>query len=512
MAYKRHFVLAFWVSIVALSVLVAVQFGTALNPVGFTFENVSNVLGININYNIPTTLYPFASSPLEVVNSVTITCTFSTSLLGTSDTGQTTALSVATVDASPTHTLSLASPQSGTKFTSFTVREGIYCPDVTNGAFPPNLVSGNVNLSWTATKKDGTTVTILSDSQPIHPVYTSGTNSGTVLALPSGSNPLVHLSLYSWTVPASQVESALGVNILGDDFTSLQNIAVTNSDTFYQGNVPSTPWTFTNIGPSLLSFTLHEVTGNPIAPNLYQMALNVIDPPGGKFNIQNIQVVTLQGTISNVGTQTINSPEVKLYYTDPSSVTKNTAIADFFIKPDANTGGSTSGTYTYTFKYPFPSNTQVGQYTFQMSLSGNPTVASANVYVSSIAPPVCQTGYYVDPATFTCKSSTVTKTCADGSVIPATSTCPTSGNPSPNPNPNPNPSPGTTCLTNVLTCFSGTNLSQIGSGTIQSAITIGMIGLVLLIIIGAGGAVYHMIDRKNGGSGVAPGVIVNEEE
>ena len=178
---KRHYVLAFWVAIVVLSVITVLQFATAFNPVGFAFNNVSNLLGITINYNIPTTLYPFAySTSLDVINAPTITCTFSTALLGTSDTGQTTSLSVATVDDSPTHTFSLASPQSGTKFTSFTVREMLYCPDVTNGKFPPNLVSGSLKLTWTATKKDGTSVSVLSDSEQIQRTI----NNGPSISLP----------------------------------------------------------------------------------------------------------------------------------------------------------------------------------------------------------------------------------------------------------------------------------------------------------------------------------------
>lgn len=297
---RHHVARIYWgifFSLLAITIISVLQVGTTLNPVGIVFDNIHDATGISINYNVPSyfDLFP----PLDVVNAPTIQCTLATGFIGVKSDGSLVALSVPTTTIIPTHTFDLAS-QSGTIFNSFIVREGITCPVVAT-SFPPNLVSGKTTLSWTATKKDGSQATILSDAENINLQKADGTS----IPLPSGTTPLSNVFLYQWTVSKSQIENAIGVNPLGDNFNSLQNIAVSNSLTFYQGNVPSTPWTVTNVGPSQISYNLHEITGNPVALNNLEMVISVVSPSNGIINpLQNTNVAQVQVSLQ-IGLQDV---------------------------------------------------------------------------------------------------------------------------------------------------------------------------------------------------------------
>lgn len=476
----------YWGIIFSIAIIVILQFFTALQPVTFVADNVQNLLGVNVNYNIPETINPFFYSSLDVVKAPTITCTLSTAFFGLTDTNQIIPLSVQTTQAAPYRTSFDLIGGIGNDFTNFSVREMLTCP-ITNTSYPPNLASGTTTLIWTATKQDGTTVTILNDQQNINP-----TMNGNTLNLPSGTTPLTGVTLYTWTIPVSQIEGALGVGLLGADFNSLQNISVSNTLTFYQGNVMSVPWTFQNAGPTMISYTLHELTNptsiNTKPINFNQITLSVLSPSNKQLNLQTNRVTTIQGSV--VGWQpSMGYPDLKISYVNTAG-NGNDIIADYFLKPDVPS--VLSSAQTFTFKYALPQNTQTGQYIFSLALAGNPSVPTDTIYVSNTQVS-CTSGQYFDGVTNMCKNISTTN-CGNGIIVTSGQQCPVP-NPQPSP-PNTPPSP-MTCPTNILVCLSNFNINSfLASG--QQAISLAFVFLGFLIFVLIVSAIWHGYHKKEG--------------
>ena len=502
---RHHIARIYWgIFFVLLSVTIisAIQVGTDLNPVGVVFDNIHDATGININFNIPSY---FVLPSLDVISSQVISCTLATGFIGVAPDGTQFALSVPTTTIIPTHTFDLSSSVTGRTFNSFIVREGITCPVIFAGA-TPQLASGTTTISWTGAKKDGTTATILSDTENVQ----LQTKDGTIIPLPSGTaTPLSNVYLYQWKVSKSQIENAIGVNPLGDTFNSLQNIAVTNSLTFYQGNQKNIPWTVTNAGPSQVSYTLHEVTGNPVAINNLDMQIKVISPTDATINpLQNTNVVQLQVQVTNwstgCGGNQCNAPQISLYFTDPTSTNQNIPIYSSYLTPDAASGPN-NGVTTFSLSYPFGQNTKAGQYTFVASMTGNPTVGKANVYVKPVSPPTCPTGQYFDSTMQVCKS-TATKQCSDGSVISANFQCP-----APLPNGQPPSAPQCTasqilvngqCQTISLPSIPWQQLVGAALGSGQQSVQLLMFFGVAFVLFLIGSAAFHSHQKRNDGEGI----------
>lgn len=502
---RHHIARIYWGTFFALLGIVIIsvlQVATTLNPVGVVFDNIHDATGININYNIPSyfDLFP----PLDVVNAPTISCLLTTGFIGVAADGTQFALSAPSTTIIPTHTFDLSSSSTGRTFDSFIVREGLTCPVVATN-FPPNLVSGTTSITWTGTKKDGTQATILADTESI----VLQKKDGTVIPLPSGTVPLSSVYIYQWKISKSQIESAIGVNPLGDNFNSLQNIGVTSSLKFYQGNVPSIPWTVTNVGPSQVSYTLRETTGNPVAINNLDMQIKVISPPDATINpLQNTNIAKIQVAITNwttgCGGNQCNAPQISLYFTDPTSTNKNIPIYSSYLTPDAASGPN-NGVTTFSLSYPFGQNTKAGQYTFVASMTGNPTVGKANVYVKPVSPPTCPTGQYFDSTMQVCKS-TATKQCSDGSVISANFQCP-----APLPNGQPPSAPQCTasqilvngqCQTISLPYIPWQQLVGAALGSGQQSVQLLMFFGVAFVLFLIGSAAFHSHQKRNDGEGI----------
>lgn len=478
---RHHIARIYWGIIIGVVILTGLQLFTAFQPYTFVASNVQNLMGVNVNYNIPTTLHPFYYSSLDVVNAPTISCTLSTAFYGLTDTNQIVPLSVESIDASPIRTAFDLTGGVGQSFTTFSVREMMTCPTTVSG-YPPTLVSGTSTLVWTATKQDGTTVTILNSQQNIQP-----TANGQAIALPSSMQSYPTVTLYTWTVSKSQIENALGVNGLGGaNFNSLQNISVSNTITFYQGNVQSVPWTFYNAGPTMISYTLHETTPPALAFNNLNMTLNVISPSNKQVNLQTNPKVTVQGYIAN-WQPSQGYPELKILYNNPSGA--GTSLAgDFFLQPD--NPSQESGGQTFTFTYAFASQTSgTGQYIFGFHFAGNADVPQDTVYVTNTQVS-CPTGQYLDGATNQCKVISTTN-CGNGIVVISGTQCPAPPNP-----PAPNPS-NNSCPSNIFACMQNANwtsLFQTGQQAIGLAFV--LVGILIFILVISG--IWHTYHKKEG--------------
>lgn len=513
---RHHVARIYWgifFSLLAVTIVSLIQVSTALNPVGIVFDSIHDPNSINTNFNVPSyfDLFP----PLDIVNAPTIQCTLATGFIGVKSDGSQIALSVPTTTIIPTHTFDLASTGGTTQtFNSFIVREGITCPVVAT-SFPPNLASGKITIAWTGAKKDGTQVNILTDTENIQLQSKDG---NTIYTLPSGTTPLSSVYLYQWAVSKSQIENAIGVNPLGDNFNSLQNIAVTNSLVFYQGNVVSVPWSVTNVGPSQVSYNLHEITGNPVALNNLQMVISVLSPTDSIINpLQNTNTAKIQLVVTNwstgCGGNQCNQPQMNIYFTDPTSTNQNTPIFSQYLTPDAATGLN-NGVTTFTFTYTFGQTVKAGQYTFAASMTGNPTVAKTNVIVKPVSPPSCPIGQYFDSTLQVCKSI-ATKQCSDGSVISASMTCPT-------PTQQQNTNLGNSqCQANQI-YYNGqcqtislpsipyaqilTALFSSGQQSVVIVFVVGLLFFVFLIV----SALYHGNKKRNGEEGIPSIIEVRE--
>ena len=466
----------YWGIFFGLAIITGLQFFTAFQPVTFVANNIQGVLGIDVNYNIPTIVNPFFYSSLDVVNAPTITCTLSTAFYGLTNTGQTVPLSVDSAQESPYRTSFDLIGGVGQSFTTFSVREMMTCPVVITN-YPPNLVSGTTTLIWTATKQDGSTVTILNQQQNIQP-----TINGQALNLPSGTTPLTGVTLYTWTVSKSQIENAIGVGAFGANFNSLQNISVSNTLTFYQGNVVSVPWSFQNAGPNMISYTLHETSASPLAFNVQQMNLQILSPANKQVNLQANTVVTVQGSIT--GWQpSQGQPELRILYVNPSG-SGNNVVGDFSLLPDSPSQNSTA--QTFTFKYAIPSTFGTGQYIFGLHFAGNTNVPQDTVYVTNTQLS-CPSGQYFDGVTNACKNIATTN-CGNGVIITSGQQCPVQNTPNPPNPPNPN-----TCPANPITCLSTFNWSSLlGAGQQAIGLALVLLGIfIFFIIISAAWHGYH---------------------
>lgn len=518
MKMRKGIAITFYSTLVFfVALLVVVQLSTNLNPVGTTFQNAQNLLGVNIDYNIPSNILPFGSignfTGLSAVpyQSTIINCNVFGSLAGTTDTGQNIPLSVNTQTGNAFTTLGNLVGNVGNVFTTFQVREQINCGSSgTTSTYYPNLVSGNVQLWWTATKKDGSIVTVFKDTQPISaslPVNLAGTTA----------------TLYTWTVSKSQIENAIGINTLGDNFQTKQLLTLQPTLSFKQGNA-ALLWNMTP-NPNSISYTFQELVtpplGTPGQNTNAPMTLTVISPSNGQINLQTVKVVRLQATIGG-WTSSLGNPELKLLYTDPNSLS-STPLIDVYLNADVST--SSTSTPTFTFNYAFASNAQTGKYTFELHQTGNVAVPKADVYVGSTQVS-CPTGQFFNGATNQCQVTTTqtcpdgsvrassdtcpatTQKCTDGSVIPITSTCPT---PSPSPPVTCNPTNPATlgyalnsagqCVAPTLPNIDFTSIIAWLSNTTNLIETIGII-----IVIGV---IFHVINKKRGGQGLpTPQVIV----
>lgn len=482
---RHHIARLYWGIIFTVAIITILQFFTAYQPVTFVAQNVQNLGGVSVNYNIPSTITPFYYSSLDVVNAPTITCTLSTAFYGTTTTNQIVPLSVQTTQASPFRQSFDLTGGVGQSFSTFSVQEQMTCP-VKVTSFPPNLASGTTTLIWTATKQDGTTVSILNDQENIQP-----TVNGQAVSLPSGSTPLSGVTLYTWTVSKSQIENAIGVGAFGANFDSLQNISVSNTITFYQGNAVTIPWTFTNAGPTMISYTLHETSANPLAVNNAPMTLQVISPANKQVNLQTSQVVTVQGTISGwVPSQ--GQPDLRVLYVNPSG-SGNGVIGDFYLQPDVPNmypSATPTSPQTFTFKYAFPTTSGTGQYIFGLHFAGNSNVPQDSVYIVN-TPVSCHTGQYFDGSTNACKTIATTN-CGNGIIVTSGQQCPAPPQTVPTP---PAPQPQPTCPVNLAACVTGINWSSIlGSGQQAIGLAFTLLGFLLLLAIGS--AVWHGYHKK----------------
>ncbi|MDE2233841.1 MAG: hypothetical protein KGJ90_07110, partial [Patescibacteria group bacterium] len=264
---------------------------------------------------------------------------------------------------------------------------------------------------------------------------------------------------------------------------------VSNTDTFYQGNVVSVPWTYVNSGPTMISYSLHEVTAPALAFNNANMTLSIISPSNKQINLQTNTAVTVQGYVAN-WQPSQGYPELRILYINPSGAGTN-VVGDFFLQPD--NPSKQSGGQTFTFQYALPPNTSgTGQYTFGLHLAGNPNVPQDSIYVTN-TPVSCPSGQYFDGATNQCKNITTTN-CGNGIVVTSGQQCPI---PTPTPTPTPTPPPNNTCPANPLACLTSANwtsLFQSGQQAIGLAFLLGGALLFLILI----SAVWHSYHKKEG--------------
>ena len=475
MNLRNKLVIGFYVVLVIIGSLVFLQFFTSLNPVGIITDNTKTYFGFVMDYNIPQTIFPFAYPPtLTVVAAPAISCTISGSLVGITDSGAQIILSTGSQqNVSPTRTYDLTGGNYGKNIVQLQVKSNLYCPATASYSYP-NLASGSTNIYWIAYKKDGTMVTILSDKKNIQ-----------VPNLPANIGGQT-VTLYTWTVTKSQIESAIGANPLGDDFYSSNIIGITDNLVFYQGSATAIPWTVTNAAISEMSTRLHEQINPAVTtPSLAPMSLQMISPTDGNINLQAYRVIKMQASITNWSASAGN-PQLELFYTDPTSTSTNSPILNAYLTADPLTSGSSctstllqqcTGTVTtFTYNYVFSSTASIGRYTFELHQNGNPSVPKVNVYVSSSAPPTPN---------------------------------PTPPTPTPTPNPQPLPPPTTqppTTPSNELTCtppLTNQNGVCLPPVDINGWITI-IYQNIFWIFAGliAFGITYHVLNTKRGGKGL----------
>lgn len=487
--------------IAVFAILLVVQFGTSLNPVGFARQSVQSLFGVSIGYNLQSNVFPFFYSKLDIVNSVTAKCTLSSTLTGTTDQGQSILLSSGSFpDAIPTATLKSnnllgTSRGVGNSFASFTVTSLASCTS-NSLTYYPNLVGGTTSLYWTATNKAGNQVNIIVDKQNIN-----------VAPLPQNINGKT-VTLYTWTVSKSQIENAIGANPLGDNFVSTNYVSITDNLNFYQGDVKAQLWQITNTSPASMGFQINEVI-NPIGAGLTQTSQGVnlvlLSPTDGKLNIQGLLNVRLDGQLPNWNTAQGN-PELKLFFTDPVSTSPTNALLDKF--PPAGSTDSQGITH-FPVTYLFSPTVQPGQYTFKFYQNGRVATGTQIVQVTSSSI-TCASGQYYDNANQACKNIIPDPQCTSTQTLIA-GQCVDVKNSS------------DTCTPSQLQ--SGYSVQTINGQQVCAPIialppwlqayasmitpTIGLIGFVLILLIAG---LYHYSETKAGRPGLSPSAIYNIEQ
>lgn len=386
-----------------------------------------NIVGnIQSEFNVPAVLYPFQSSPLDLVYAPTISCLVTASLIGTTSAGGQVPLSVQ-VDpsVSPFHLFDIIG-NGNTIFQSLTVRTQMNC-DNSSPTFPPTLVSGTVSVYWAGQNKAGQNIVLLQAPNSAQDVTPQTVDSTGKLVVGNVAGKTVTLG--TWTLTKSQIENALGVS-QGDSFSSTQIIDVSYNVIMHQG-IAVTPWTLATATPMISYKFLENV--NPIACLITCTGLGVpfnvvIDQPSNsQVNVAGVQ--TVKGHIDvQQWTASQGYPELKLFYTDPSSPNPQNALFDQILS-NTNPTTSSSGTTTFPFTYTFPQTPAgLGKYTFTVYMNGRIGAQSADVYVSNNAL-TCGTGTfpYTNPTTGAsfCKTITTGNTTGGGISNNPPPSCPT---------------------------------------------------------------------------------------
>jgi len=388
--------------------LSAFQLFTNPHPIGFTWDKPQQIMGVLINYAQDARGYLFQGSPLDVVFAPTIYCDFSLSLAGTTTTNQVIPLYVSSVDKVQPYKIFDIIGNVGNHFQSLTVREQMNCP-ITASTFPPTLDGGTVSVLWTATKKDGSTIILMqSPGSKIDVSQFNGNVGGKTI------------TLGSWTMTKDDIENKLNVNQGGDSFNSKHNIAVSNQLTFEQGNVKAVKWNCCS-SPPMIAYTFQEQV-NGLFVSTDGLTLNILSPSDGKINLETSRVVKTESSLPNWTSQQ-GYPELKLFYTDPSSSTPGSPLLDVQLSPNA--ASSISSSTLFDFSYAFPKTAKQGQYTFELHQNGRIAVDKKDVFVTDV-PINCGDPkvWFFNGATNQCQK-VATQTCSDGSVRSASDTCPT---------------------------------------------------------------------------------------